>query len=339
MKGLRFVLRKIQALKHEISKARIRILEPFIKGPAGLEYLQKAFTNHYGSPNDAPASLPLTTQWLSAVRVDSEQEWDEYIDSLSAFRTSNARCPQGLPSTIFRTGGSVPVASKIGSPATISTVSEQPECKGEKVDLLLRLFLLKLVSEVEGLTVETMPETLKLNLCRLRTVQSQLQKIIVISTSILVLRQTLLSEKLVTSPVDMENIVSQCVKRLSELLDSVEDVGISEIVETMNGFSEGNDVKKLRARKEVMANMLAKSLRAGDAIFTRVSRTVYLAARGVVLGGSGIKGRELTEMALRRVGAALLTEKVVEAAEVLVVVATVSSRVHGPWYDQVIKNI
>uniref|UniRef100_A0A5B7BYP5 T-complex protein 11 n=1 Tax=Davidia involucrata TaxID=16924 RepID=A0A5B7BYP5_DAVIN len=339
MKGLRFVLRQIQALKHEISKARIRVLEPLIKGPAGLEYLQKAFTSRYGSPTDAPASLPLTTRWLSTVRVDSEPEWGEYIDSLSALRTSNARCPQGLPSTIFRTGGSVPMASKIGAPATIATVSEQPECKGEKVDLLLRLCLLKLVSEVEGLTVETMPETLKLNLSRLRTVQSQLQKIIVISTSILVLRQTLLSEKLVTSPVDMENIVSRCVKRLSELLDSVEDVGISEIIETINGFSEGNDPGKLQARKEVMANMLAKSLRAGDAIFTRVSRTIYLAARGVVLGGSGVKGRELAEMALKRVGAALLTEKVVEAAEVLVVVATVTGSVHGAWYDQAIKNI
>lgn len=57
-----------------------------------------------------------------------------------------------------------------------------PECRGERIDLLVRLGLLKLVSEVGGLNLEVLPETLELNLPRLRAVQSQLQKIIVIST-------------------------------------------------------------------------------------------------------------------------------------------------------------
>nr|CAN71767.1 hypothetical protein VITISV_026207 [Vitis vinifera] len=88
-----------------------------------------------------------------------------------------------------------------------------------------------------------------------------------------------------------------------------------------------------------MANMLGKSLQAGDAIFTRVSHTVYLAARGIVLGGNGLKGRQLAEAALRRIGASLLTENVVEAAEVLIVVTTVSSSVHGAWYEELVKNL
>lgn len=57
----------------------------------------------------------------------------------------------------------------------------QPECKGEGVDLLVRLGLLKLVSGVSGLTEETLPETFMLNLSRLRGVQAQIQKIIVSS--------------------------------------------------------------------------------------------------------------------------------------------------------------
>lgn len=56
------------------------------------------------------------------------------------------------------------------------------ECKGERIDLLVRLGLVKLVIEVAGLSLEVLPETLKLNLARLRAVQSQLQKIIVIAT-------------------------------------------------------------------------------------------------------------------------------------------------------------
>lgn len=62
------------------------------------------------------------------------------------------------------------------------SASELPECKGEKVDLLLRLGLLQLVCEIEGLTVETLPETLRLNFSRLRAVQAFLQKVIVICT-------------------------------------------------------------------------------------------------------------------------------------------------------------
>ncbi|KAL6961961.1 hypothetical protein U1Q18_036920 [Sarracenia purpurea var. burkii] len=335
--GLRFVLQQIQVLKKEISKARIRILEPFIKGPAGLEYLRKAFTNRYGSPTNAPSSLPLTLHWLSSVHLESEQEWGEYLDSLSALTTSDTKCSLNLPPTTLRTGGSILKESKIGATTSIATGLEAPECKGDKVDLLLRLGLLKLVSEVEGLTMETLPETLRLNLDRLRAVQSQLQKIIVFSTSILVLRQMLLIENLVTTPESMENMVSESIKRLSNLLDSEEDVGISGIVETLCGLSvEGDDNQKVRSRKEVITNTLAKSLRDGDAVFTRVSRAVYLAARGVVLGGSAVKGRQLAEGALRCIGTAFLTERLVEAVKVLVVVATVSANVHRAWYEHVI---
>jgi hypothetical protein len=64
----------------------------------------------------------------------------------------------------------------------LTSGNQQPECKGEKVDFMVRLGLLKLVSGVEGLTQEALPETLMLNLSRLRSVQAQIQKIIVIST-------------------------------------------------------------------------------------------------------------------------------------------------------------
>ncbi|CAI9115035.1 OLC1v1015869C1 [Oldenlandia corymbosa var. corymbosa] len=331
IKGLQLVLQQIQKLKHDVSKARIAILEPVIKGPAGLEYLKSSFANRFGDPTDAAASLPLVMQWFSSMVEDYEKEWREYLDAIS-----NLSLPGPSPSTL-RTGGSILKEVKVGS---LPTGSEELECKGEKVDLLLRLGLLRLVSEVDGLTVEKLPETLKLNLLRLRDVQSQLQKIIVISSSILVLRQTLLSEKLVTNSTEMENTVSKCVKDLSDLLDNSEDIGVSDVIEAMNCFSEGgDDIDRCQTRKELMARMLAKSLRAGDPIFMHVSRTVYLAARGVVLGGSGMKGKQLAETVLKRIGASLLTEKLVEAVEELVVTAIVSAKVHRPWYEQILVNI
>lgn len=137
----------------------------------------------------------------------------------------------------------------------------------------------------------------------------------------------------------MENIASTSVTKLFKLLDNVEDAGITEVVETLRLYLEGNEPEKLHARKEIMANVLAKSLRAGDAIFTRVLRTVFLTAKAVLLCGSGAEGRQLAENTLKRVGATLLTGKLVEAMEDLLVVAIVSARVHGPWYLELLKNM
>lgn len=61
-------------------------------------------------------------------------------------------------------------------------VAEYPECKGEKVDLLVRLGLLKMAFEICGITEESLPETMKLNFLRLRSLQAGIQKIIVIAT-------------------------------------------------------------------------------------------------------------------------------------------------------------
>ncbi|GKV09151.1 hypothetical protein SLEP1_g20695 [Rubroshorea leprosula] len=342
VKGLRFVLEQIQTLKKEVSLARIKMTEPLLKGPAGVDYLKKAFAKRYGPPGDAPTCLPLTRQWLSTVRVNAEQEWEEHINFLSAMENSNRRFSRGLTPATLRSGGNMPMTSKINVPAYTAAGNAQPECRREKIDLCIRLGLLKLVSEIRGLTLETLPETLKLNLSRLRTVQSQLQKIVVISTSVLVFQQTLLGDDLVNSSSDMEDIISKRVKRLVHLLDSVEDAGVSEIIDTITDFSEDGDcvlaLDKVRARKQVMENMLRKSLQAGDAVYNLISRAVYLAARGAVLGGSGDKGRQLVETALKRVGAALLSDKVLEAAEILIVVAMVSCRVHGAWYEEVLKS-
>ncbi|XP_022939714.1 uncharacterized protein LOC111445518 [Cucurbita moschata] len=342
VQGLRFILHQIQNLKEEIANAHLRMVEPLIKSPAGLEYLKSSFSKRCGSPADAPTSLPLTRQWLSSVWPNVELEWKEHTDSLASAISKNAGVqPENLPSTI-RTGGSSLIPSKIISPTsgTSSHGKEQPECKGERLDLLIRLGLLKLVNQIKGLSSDTLPETLKLNLAKLRTVQSRLQRIIVISTSLLVMRQILLNERLVSNPSEVDSILSTCAKRLCNLLDIVENVGILEIVEALGIVLVDcdSDPKKLQARKQIIANMLIKSLQEGDVVYNRVSRNIYLAMRGVVLGGSSRKGRQLAEASLLPIGAGSLTGKVVEAAESLIVMAVVSVIVHGDWYRELMKN-
>nr|XP_009414988.1 PREDICTED: uncharacterized protein LOC103995950 isoform X1 [Musa acuminata subsp. malaccensis] len=332
IKGLRFVLEQIQTLKKEVSVARIKLMEPLIKGSAGLEYLQKAFTDSYGSPLEAANSLPATLRWLSPLSNSLEEEWNEHIDLCSIFLANH-----GLPVTAVRTGGGLSASSKQhdGLFNASAGVDELPECNGEMVDKLVRIGLLKLASAIEGLTIETIPETLKLNVLRLRTVQSQFQKIIVIATSILVLRQVLLSEKSVASS-ELEAVILKTVKGLSELLKSSPDVGVEDIIEVVvrssSSYSNTSSETKLQSRKEMMAGMLTKSLQNDNAVFAKVSRSIYLAARGVVLGGSGARGRKLADAALKRVGATMLSDQVVNVGNVLIMMAIVTGRVHDPWY-------
>lgn len=337
VKGLRFVLEQIQALKQEISKARIKIMEPLLKGPTGVKYLKKAFEKQHGPPSDALIRLPLTLQWLSSIFTCKDEEWSEHKRVLLDLQDERTV----LPSVTLKTGGSF--SSGLHASTSMSPTDNQyTECKGEKVDLLVRLGLVKLVNNVSGVMKEDLPETLKLNFLRLRGVQTQLQKITVIATSILVLRQTLVMDAMITSPDDMESTLLKCSTQLSKTLDTIMDAGINELVEVLGKIVEGldrdDDVAKSESRRIVMARMLRKSVQAGDPVFVRVSRTVYLATRGVVLVGGG-NGREVAEKVLRQVGAAGLVEKVVEVGEVMGVMSRVSENVHGEWYARLIESM
>ncbi|CAH2070833.1 unnamed protein product [Thlaspi arvense] len=334
VKGLRFVLQQIQILKKEISKSRLKLLEPLLKGPAGLEYLKKSFSSRHGSPEQASSFLPLTKRWLFSVRGDAEKEWKEHTDALSVVTNNNLSGSSGLPSTTMRTGGNVPSVSKVNTPSSSFPGIELSECKGETVDLLIRLGLLKMVSEIGGLTLETVPETFQLNLSRLRAIQSQIQKIILVSISVLILQQTLVREN--SFPTNMETITWTCINRLYEMLDAKPDAGLSEIMETLSELLDSDD--EAETKKRVIANMLVKSLQAGDAVFTRVSQTIYLAIRAAVLAGNNTRRKQLVETILRRIGAASLADKVIEVSDVLVLVANVSRNVHGSWYEELLKK-
>ena len=56
------------------------------------------------------------------------------------------------------------------------------ECNGEKVDKLVRVGLLQLIGGMEGLQLQSTPESFHLNFMRLRAVQGQFQEVIVMAT-------------------------------------------------------------------------------------------------------------------------------------------------------------
>lgn len=324
IKGLRFTLEEIKQLQTEVSKARIQLMQPIIKGSAGVEYLQKAFTDRYGPPANASVSLPITKQWVSATKSIVEQEWSSHLESLQALPADHAQ--HVVP--VLRAGHGAPAPQASSSAASSSGL---PECKGEKIDKLTRVGLLQLISNVEGLNMQSTPETFQINLLRLRAVQDQFQKVIVIATSMLVLHQVLM---LKIAPPELQNTISELYDALVKLLDNNADASTKEIVEAMTRSlaSVGSlPEEQIQDTTELATKMLLKSLQAGDIVFGKVSRAVYFAFRGVVLGG-GAKGKKLAEAPLRRLGAAKLADRVVKAGEVLIKMAVISEKVHGQWY-------
>lgn len=149
----------------------------------------------------------------------------------------------------------------------------------------------------------------------------------------LVLRQILLSENSTLSASERENTISDSFKRLTEVLDNVLDVGIEEIINAITGSSSE---PQLQSRKEMIARVLTKSLQSDDPVFKKVSHSIYLATRAVMLGGSGDKGQKHAEATLKRVGATMLLDRVVKAAKVLITIATISGRIHAPWYQSMV---
>jgi hypothetical protein len=180
VKGLRFVAEEIRELREEVSMARFHMAtQPIVSGYAGVEYLQQAFADRYGPPVDAPPSLPLTLQWISAARSVAEEEWSEHVGSLPTLPSAGQ--PPAAIVPVLRAGQGAPAAQPSPSPAA-SGDSGQPECHGDKLDKLIRIGLLQLVSGIEGCSVQTTPESFQINLPRLRAVQSEFQKVIGIST-------------------------------------------------------------------------------------------------------------------------------------------------------------
>jgi len=333
IKGLRFILEEIKELQAEVSKARVQMMQQIIKESAGVEYLQKAFADRYGPPENASASLPLTLQWIMTSNNIVEVEWSEHSDCLSIMQSAG-QAPALVP--VLRAGHGTLVGQPSSSAADTSV---QPECKGEKLDKLIRIGLLQLISSMEGLQLQSIPESFQINLLRLRAVQSQFQQVIVIATSMLVLRQVLMSENSKATPLELENAISELFKALVNILDNSPDAGTEEIVQAMVNASASvgsPSEEKVQARMQMITRVFLKSLQPGDVVFKKVSRAVYCAFRGIILGGSGPKGQKLADAALRRIGAAKVMDRVLKAAEVLIKMATVSEKVHGPWYKALV---
>lgn len=140
VKGIRFILEQIQVcsspnisfrkreknllfcfvqlkqeLKREIGLGRITMMKPFLKGPAGFDYLTQAFEKRYGPSTQAYDSLPATRRWISTLS-SCKDEWEEHTSMLSALNVVE-RSSMGIS---LRTGGSFLSTANAASQSTVT---------------------------------------------------------------------------------------------------------------------------------------------------------------------------------------------------------------------------
>eukprot|EP01018_Ginkgo_biloba_P031550 Gb_16958 [translate_table: standard] len=343
VKGLRFILEQIQVLKQEISAARIRALELFIQGSAGVKYLQNAFSTRYALSSAAINALPQTVEWLAQVRQTIEQERTDFEAVLMAFRSRqtnsvNTQAPRIPPVTSLQTGGRVAVSKNFPAYAGDTIVPSSAGYLGAKhleiqwnsMENLVKLGLLLLASRPDIACEENTPETLKLNIGRLRKMHNNFERIIIIATSLLVLRQTLADKRVPAAEVN--NILCSANKQLNVLLRNpvatIHHIG-HVLAKLSLPFCEEDQAD---ANEELITRVLSRSLSVEDVVFARVSAAVHSGIRTILLVGKGFEGTSLAGMALKRIGASFLIDLLVEAADALEVMAAVTCQVHGPWY-------
>ncbi|KAH9300312.1 hypothetical protein KI387_011895, partial [Taxus chinensis] len=188
VKGLRFILEQIQVLKQDISVSRIRTLAPLIQGPSGVEYMQNIFTKHYGPPSRATSVLPQTVLWLAEVRESIERERNDFNDLVEVFKSSQSNLPSSQTTDLpvvstLRTGSSLASSTMFSSGTSTSCAGDiRTDVEWTSMGTLVRLGLLQIACRPVAANEENTPETLKLNIGRLRNTQNDVQRIIVIAT-------------------------------------------------------------------------------------------------------------------------------------------------------------
>lgn len=343
VKGLRFVLQQVQVLKADISAARIQALTPILQGSAGIDYLQKAFSKRYPlSDTNASCSvkLPKTAQWLAEVEQTLEQSKEDVENARDTFWASapENRTFNGLPpSSSMRTGGRVTI-SKLSTSAVEPTarLEERIPLQWQSSDTSVKLGLLKMISGVQAVTEDNIPETFSLNLHRLRRAQNEYQRLIILTTGLLILRQNVAGKGLAGTSLDdllkmgkerLDVILEDPMVSMSKIGDLLASLGPDSLAMAMNSSNLLTE-----ANGELMTRVLTRSLSPEDAVFKRVSSVIQSGLKAVLLLGSGVEGVALVTSALQRVGATCLQDAIVNLGSSLERLASVSCLVHGPWY-------
>lgn len=246
------------------------------------------------------------------------------------------------PLPTMRTGLARSSSPITGPPAVPVPIETSKPVDWSAPGTLVKLGLLKFAPLTKGVTEESLPETLRLDVGKILEVQNGYQRILVVVTGLLLTRQVLASKGF-RSGAKLEGVIEATRKRLAALLDNpkanLTEVGklLAESVAELVGSEAEKEWAEVGVKQ--MTSLLTTSTKPDDVIFILVGKVLVNALRGAVFAGARTPlGKALVSNALKRAGASLLVEDVLTLAGKIGRIADVNTRVHEAWYSQLVVD-
>uniref|UniRef100_A0A061SEL8 T-complex protein 11 n=1 Tax=Tetraselmis sp. GSL018 TaxID=582737 RepID=A0A061SEL8_9CHLO len=326
-RALRLLFAQLRLLKLDSANARLRTLSSAIGGGEAARYCASRFRQRQGLPEDGPSvradarlvagKLPKTASWLQGARraaVGAEQGLISAGIELPAHTAAAAAAPQRMQAG----RGS---ASEAGASGPVPPIAPAPPSSWRGT---VRLGLVGLVTSEVPAAGPELAETLELDSRRLHSAQNEVQRLMVLSACMLVLRQTGSIAGRAVGPAELEAAKNRLSPILKDPSGNLRDAAVE--LAAASGGSEDAAHGALRAVLSPSSGALAALAGGlGSAL------SLYLLMPGGV-DGNGPAEAEV-ERSLSRCGGTVLRAEVQSVAKDVAQIAAVTEAVHGAIYE------
>ncbi|KAL4439722.1 hypothetical protein ABPG75_002723 [Micractinium tetrahymenae] len=338
VRALRLLSVQLKMLRVDAANAHLRALAAQLQlggaaawATAKLEAMLGSASSH-GSWEQLGAWLPHSRAWLAGASGQLPQV--EQLATLTAAAQSNASLVperhQALPS--LRAGLRASGAGPGGSSSTTQQLPLQAPVDHRSWQGLVRLGLVQLVSGEGTIGRLPLPELLRLDASRLHAAQGDFQRLLVLTTCLLLVRQGSATSGRSFGPADLASTKQRLAVLLADPAMRLPDLA-AEVARLSGGELSA---ARERAVQDSIHRMLSRSSGAMKALSSGLS-TALLAL--LLLDPDSSRAQEQAALALRRCGAADLAHEVAELAQQLAAVAAVSEAVCAQWYHALSSNL
>lgn len=348
VRALRLLAVQLKMLRVDAANAHLQSLSSQLHTDGAAAYATLKYEDMLGSPSTYKeverlgSWMPHTRAWLAA--ASGQLPHVEQLAALSGTSgTASAAGSSGSAQGQHLPGNQALPQLRTGLRASASTGSSSSAHGRQRMVLqgpvearswrgLVRLGLVQLVSGEGTIGRLPLPETLRLDATRLHASQGEFQRLLVLTISLLLVRQGANSAGRVLSAAD----VAATKRRLAAVLADPK-MRLPDLAAECCQLSGGEtSVAREQAVQDSVHRMLSRSSGTMKALTSGVTSALLTL---LLLGPDSAHAQEQAALALRRCGAGDLAFEAADLARQLAAVAAVSEGVCGPWYQRLSSDL
>lgn len=321
-RALRLLYAQLKVLRFDLANARIRALAAVLTGATALKYGQEKFSTTFGliqgqNPGD---KLPYTKQWIEQV-VEPRRSLELLLEPVS--------------SELVATRSNIPSAMRSGvglaSSSSKAPLEQWPEVQyispvaANSWRAAFRIGLIHLVSAPLPLSIQNVPETLQLDVQRLRNVQNAFQRLVVTAAALLTLQQVKQETIPHSDLLDMRS-------RLTMILDNP-NVNLSSLTSELIRMA-GIEADVEQHINNTLINLINREKGGFKALNNGLTKAMSIC----LIAGDSTEApaiKKAIQAMLSKIGSAYLMEDVLAVAHDLSMIVGINEAVHGQIYESV----